>query len=577
MKLNKILLLIPLIMLVAGCGGGGSVAPPPMLIFIAVTPTNPSIANGTSQQFTATGTFSDNSTRDLTAAVTWTSSNIGVATVSTTGLATSVATGATTITAASGNISGSATLTVTAATLVSIAITPANPIIAIGSTEQFTATGTFSDSTTQNLTTSATWSSSAPSVATISNTAGSNGKATAVGTGATTITARFGSISGSTTLTVPVPAGGSGAANVLSITVNGSLCSSSFNATYPNKPCVSVTVCTPGSTSACQTVSDILLDTGSYGLRIFKQALTVPLNQVTVGSGSLAECVQFVDGSADWGPVQTADVVLGGEPAVTVPIQVIDATFGTVPTACGTPEASPAAARFNGILGVGLFDEDCGAGCVSGVNNGRYYSCTGTICSGTAVALASQVQNPVAHLLVDNNGVLVQLPGVSPGGASSDNGQLVLGIGTQANNIPSGVTTYHANLNGDFTTVFNGTAYNNSFIDSGSNGLFFADPLSLLSVCAAPNAAWYCPPSTTTLSATNRGASGSPSVPLSFQIGNATSLFNSGNHVFAELGGTMPPGASGFDWGLPFFYGRNVFVGIQGRSSTLGSGPYWAY
>ena len=148
---------------------------------------------------------------------------------------------------------------------------------------------------------------------------------------------------------------------MLPITVNGSLCSAAFNATYPNKPCVSVTVCTPG-TSTCQTINDILLDTGSYGLRIFNQVLTVPLTQVTVPSGNLANCVQYVDGSADWGPVQSADVVLGGEPAVTVPIQVINASFGTVPAACGTPDASPAVAGFNGILGVGLFAEDCGPG-----------------------------------------------------------------------------------------------------------------------------------------------------------------------------------------------------------------------
>lgn len=576
MKSNKIAILLPIVFLVFGCGGGGGGAPPPPLVSIAVTPATASIANGTTRHFTATGTFTDSSTRDISSVVTWTSSNIGVATISATGLATAASMGQTTITASSGSISSnSATLTVTAATPVSIAVTPANPIIAIGSTQQFTATGTFSDSTTQNLTASATWSSSNPAVATVSTT----GFATPLTAGVTTISALFGSIPGSTTMTVPVPAGGSGAANVLSITVNGSLCSGYFNATYPNKPCVSVTVCTPG-TQSCQTITDILLDTGSTGLRIFKSALNnLPLQQVTVPSGNLAECVQFVDGSADWGPVQTANVVLGGESAVTVPIQVIDATFGTVPTACGTPEASPAAAGFNGILGVGLFVEDCGAGCVN-VNNGMYYACSGSSCIGTAVTSNNnvQVQNPVAHLPFDNNGVLVQLPAVSTGGASSDNGQLVLGIGTQTNNTPSGVIRYPANSNGEFTTVFNGTTYNNSFIDSGSNGLFFDAPAILLPVCGD----WYCPTSTQSFPATTIGASGSPSVVVPFQIGNATTLFNSGNHVFAELGGPISPLSGSvstmFDWGLPFFFGRSVFVGIQGRSSPgLGSGPFWAY
>ena len=73
------------------------------------------------------------------------------------------------------------------------------------------------------------------------------------------------------------------------------------------------------------------------------------------------------------------------------------------------------------------------------------------------------------------------------------------------------------------------------------------------------------------------GATGSTSGSISFYIGNATNLFNNAsNSFFAELGGTSLAG-SGFDWGLPFFFGRPVFVGIEGTSSVLGSGPYWAY
>ena len=106
----------------------------------------------------------------------------------------------------------------------------------------------------------------------------------------------------------------------LSITVNGPQCDSTINAGDVNDPCVTVTVCTP-NTSACQTVNSILLDTGSYGLRIFKQKLNnVSFAEVAAGSGSLAECAQFGDGSTLWGPVQTAGVVLGNEPVVQVPI-----------------------------------------------------------------------------------------------------------------------------------------------------------------------------------------------------------------------------------------------------------------
>jgi hypothetical protein len=173
----------------------------PTLVSVAVTPANPSVVKGKTEQFTATGTFSDNSTQNLTASVTWTSQTPGVATVNASGLATGVTAGTSKIQAASGAVNGSTTLTVTAPTLVSIAVTPANPSIAQGTTEQFTATGTFSDNSTQNLTGAVTWTSQSTGVATIS----AGGLATAVAAGTSTIQAASGAISGSTTLTVTVP------------------------------------------------------------------------------------------------------------------------------------------------------------------------------------------------------------------------------------------------------------------------------------------------------------------------------------------------------------------------------------
>jgi hypothetical protein len=360
--------------------------------------------------------------------------------------------------------------------------------------------------------------------------------------------------------------------NVLTLTVNGSLCSAG---SYPNKPCVSVTVCSPG-TSTCQTISDILLDTGSYGLRIFKSLLTaVSLNQVIVGSGSLAECVQYADGASDWGPVQIASVVLGNEPAVQVPIQVIDSSFSTLPNICSNPDVNPSTAGFNGILGVGLFTEDCGPECAASANNGIYYVCSGSTCTSSIANLSSQVQNPVALLPQDNNGVLLQLPAVSLGGTASVNGSLVLGIGTKSNNYPSGVTMYSADSTfGEFTTVFNGLTFNQSFIDSGSNALYFPAPSNVLLGCTGQFSGFYCPSSTTNLSATNKSSTGSPSNTVSFEIGNASSFLSSSNNVFSDLGGSS---TGYFDWGLPFFLGRTVYVGIEGKTSSLGTGPYWAY
>jgi hypothetical protein len=160
------------------------------------------MAKGVSEQFIATGTYSDQTTQNLTNSATWSSQNTGVATITAGGMVTAVGTGTSSIQAVSGAVSGSVTLTVTAATLVSIAVTPANPTIETTGTEQFTATGTYSDNSTQNLTTTVTWSSSQTNIATISNTAGTNGLATAVANGTTTIQAMLGSVRGSTALTV---------------------------------------------------------------------------------------------------------------------------------------------------------------------------------------------------------------------------------------------------------------------------------------------------------------------------------------------------------------------------------------
>jgi hypothetical protein len=171
---------------------------PPTLKSIAVTPANQSTPSGTTVQYTATGTYSDNSVKNITGSVTWASATPATATINAAGLATAVAVGNSTISATSGGIAGSTTLTVTAATLKSIAVTPANPSATVGAMVQFTATGTYSDNSVKNITGSATWAAGTPAGATIN----AAGLATAVAVGSSTISATSGSVSGSTTLTV---------------------------------------------------------------------------------------------------------------------------------------------------------------------------------------------------------------------------------------------------------------------------------------------------------------------------------------------------------------------------------------
>ncbi len=175
---------------------------------IAVTPSGPSLATGMTQQFIASGTYSDGTIRDITASATWASSNSQVAIVSNAtgskGMATALSQGTTLVTARFGGITSQAiTLTVTAPVLTSLSVTPSNPSIVItGGGVQFTAMGVLSDGTTEDLTSTVTWTSSNTAVATISMFQGSQGFATFLSTGTTTIIATSGSVSGDTVLTV---------------------------------------------------------------------------------------------------------------------------------------------------------------------------------------------------------------------------------------------------------------------------------------------------------------------------------------------------------------------------------------
>ena len=206
--MRKVLRLIPGVFLVvlAACGGtsgngGGGGGGTPTLKSIQVSADSLSLPANTTEQFTALGTFSDGSSKDLSSSARWNSSATDVATVAAGGLVSTKAKGSTTISAVSGSITGSATLQVNP-TLVSIAITPANPSIAVNTSESFKAVGTYDDNSTQDITGSVTWTSSATAVATISDTVPTKGVAMAVAHGNSTITATSGSIVKTTTLTV---------------------------------------------------------------------------------------------------------------------------------------------------------------------------------------------------------------------------------------------------------------------------------------------------------------------------------------------------------------------------------------
>ena len=177
---------------------------------IVVTPPNVSVLAGSTQQFTATGSFADGTAHDVTNLATWGSTLPGVASFNAAGSRGLATAGASanvpTIISATLGVTGSTLLTVK--TLASISVTPASPSLAINATLQLTATGNFSDGSTQNLTGSAAWSSNASGVASVSNLSGTKGLVTALSLGSAGVSAAVGSTSGSSTVTVSATGGG---------------------------------------------------------------------------------------------------------------------------------------------------------------------------------------------------------------------------------------------------------------------------------------------------------------------------------------------------------------------------------
>jgi hypothetical protein len=363
---------------------------------------------------------------------------------------------------------------------------------------------------------------------------------------------------------------------------------------FANMITTSVTICVPG-TATCQTIPNVQVDTGSSGLRLLASVVTLPLPAVASPGGIFTECTAFADGFV-WGPLVTADVRLAGEAAPSMSLQLIhDNGVGpAVPAACaaqGTEENSLAALGANGILGVGVFLQDCGGFCEANPSP-LYYSCSGSGCAQSPIPVAQQVSNPVAFFSQDNNGVVLQLPAIPATGATAATGNLIFGIGTQANNAIGGVPITVPSSGptaGAFTAIYKGVTLGASFIDSGSSQFFFDD--SSIPVCPASSPAgdlssFYCPGSATALSAlglnvTLVGSNGT-SVGITETLANAQFLFtqpgSAALNVFNDLGGpagSMLPNA--FDLGVPFFLGQSVFTAFEQSTTPLGDGPFFAF
>jgi 6-phosphogluconolactonase (cycloisomerase 2 family) len=334
-------LLVGLAALIAGCGGSSrsisvTEVSSPVLTAIVVTPANPTLGAGRTEQFTATGTYSDGSQKNVTASAEWASSAQPVATISnaiaTPGLATGVGSGKSTITATVGSIFGSTTLTVTGRTLLSIAVTPSTATVAAGTTQQFAAVGTFSDGTQQTLTTSATWASDTAATATISNAPGSAGLASALAVGTSSITATYeGITSAPATLTV-IPGA---LVSILvtpasAITSIGGTVSFVATGTYSDGTTrnVTTTATWASATTATATISNAAGTNGiATGVALGSTLITASIGNITSNAATLtvtsgfAWAVDFSTG-ADSGSVSQFGISGGGSLTALTPASV---------------------------------------------------------------------------------------------------------------------------------------------------------------------------------------------------------------------------------------------------------------
>ena len=372
-----------------------------------------------------------------------------------------------------------------------------------------------------------------------------------------------------TSIPTPFTASSSTTPNQVPVTVEQY---TSVNYPTMNLPYVTVQVC---HGSQCVTVDHVVLDTGSYGLRVrsdFPGISGLNLPAVTNGTAPVMECAQFLGGYM-WGGVYQATVKVGGEATANpVPIQLVGGQNSfTPPNSCssaGSNIGSLSGIGGNGLLGVGVFLHDLSP----------YYACATNANTGSGnLALTSVVSNPVAAFSNDNNGTILNLPTIASTGKSTATGILTFGINTQANN---SLTTGYAVLpvpasgpdTGNFTASLNGQAgtYPASFFDSGSN-LYFI-PLTGVPTNSQGD---YNPQTLITITGTATSfVNASNTAPLSFGLLDISNSLSSGDVAFNDSGSDNGATAGSADFGLPYFYGHSIINGLNGTQVNQGSTPF---
>ena len=375
--------------------------------------------------------------------------------------------------------------------------------------------------------------------------------------------------------------------NQLSIDVRGNV-NPAAPVRYINAAFVSVTVCQKGNASNCQTIPNVILDTGSMGLRIFASSFNAPMRaaltanrQTTTAGQFLTQCMQFGSGNT-WGAISRADVKLGQLLAPDVGIQLINDGSNAVVGACsssGNMLNTVSALGANGILGVGNEKQDCGEYCNVIAQNRVYYSCGASTCTGTSVALADQVQNPIAKLAAPyNTGVAVTMPKITQPQIAT--GVATFGIGSAAADTlaMTGTIAQIKTAGLRFNSLFEGVAQPQTAIDSGSSALSLRT--TQIPVCASPNANFLCPTSSPMYPVFSATTLAGAHVDTAFAVNNYVGMQSVMNQYAQAIAvpGIADKVVTGSNlYGLPFYFGRTVYHAMPGAVVNGSTGPFVAY
>ena len=342
-----------------------------------------------------------------------------------------------------------------------------------------------------------------------------------------------------------------------------------------NRMLVQVTICLPG-TRSCATIDDVMVDTGSTGLRLEASALPPWLRLPPVlgpDRKSLAECLRFVADDA-WGPLERADLHIGGLTASGLPIQIIDDATAAQPPSCPRSEVAPTS---NGTLGIGPHLTDCQGGCRQSEAGPVYFECDDGHCNPVEgpVGQAYRLPNPITFFDRHDNGVVFDLPDAAADGSFESIGTLTFGVGTGGNDPLDSAAILKLDERGRFTTLYAGNAYPDSYVDSGTETYIVPD--NALPRCSGMP--WgFCVAPAATREATMVGRDGTRTA-MPFQVGDYRRIRRSGFGASADLAVAAAPGSGAFVWGAPFFIGKRVAVVLEGRSvpgSAQLVGPLYA-